>query len=157
MASGLFDEQFRLQELTKMGDPLERLANHIDFEMFRELLENGFEKYDVSKGGRPPFDKVMMFKGLVLKSTYNLSFDKLEYHIKDRLSFQRFLGISLGDRVPDANTFWDFNEVITKKGIIDEVFEQLGQQLEKKGLIMNNGSIVDASIVDAPNSKFFIS
>lgn len=150
MASGLFDEHFRLQELTKMGDPLEKLDNHIDFESFRELLESGFEKYDENKGGRPPFDKVTMFKGLVLKSMYNLSFEKLEYHIKDRLSFQRFLGIGLGDRVPDANTFWDYNEVVTNKAIIDEVFDQLGQQLEDKGLIMNNGSLVDASIVDAP-------
>lgn len=150
MASGFFDEHFRLQELTKMGDPLEKLGNHIDFESFRELLESGFEKYDENKGGRPPFDKVMMFKGLVLKSMYNLSFEKLEYHIKDRLSFQRFLGIGLGDRVPDANTFWDYNEAVTNKAIIDEVFDQLGQQLEEKGLIMNSGSLVDASIVDAP-------
>lgn len=150
MASGFFDENFRLQELTKMGDPLEKLNKHIDFETFRELLESGFDKYDESKGGRPPFDKVMMFKGLVLKSMYNISFEKLEYHIKDRLSFQRFLGIGLGDRVPDANTFWDYNEAVTNKAIIDEVFEQLGQQLEEKGLIMNSGSLVDASIVDAP-------
>jgi IS5 family transposase len=150
MASGLFDEQFRLQELTKMGDPLERLDKYIDFEMFRDLLESGYEQYDVTKGGRPSFDKVMMFKGLVLKSMYNLSFEKLEYHIKDRLSFQRFLGISLGDRVPDANTFWDFNEIVSKKGIIDEVFIQLRHQLTDQGLIMNNGSLVDASIVDAP-------
>jgi len=150
MGVGLFDEQFRLQELTKMGDPLEKLDNYIDFECFRELLECSFEKYDSHKGGRPPFDKVMMFKGLVLKSMYNLSFEKLEYHIKDRLSFQRFLGICLGDRVPDANTFWDYNEAVTNKAIIDEVFDQLGQQLEAKGLLMNNGSIVDASIVDAP-------
>lgn len=150
MASGLFDEQFRLQELTKMGDPLEKLNKYIDFESFRELLENGFEKYDISKGGRPPFDRVMMFKGLVLKSMYALSFEKLEYHIKDRLSFQRFLGIRLGDRVPDANTFWDFNEAVSTRAIIDEVFERLGRQLEENGLIMNNGSIVDASIVDAP-------
>jgi IS5 family transposase len=92
----------------------------------------------------------MMFKGLVLKSMYNLSFEKLEYHIKDRLSFQRFLGIGLGDRVPDANTFWDYNEAVTNTAIIDEVFDQLGQQLEEKGLIMNSGSLVDASIVDTP-------
>lgn len=150
MASGFFDEPFRLQELTQMGDPLERLNKHIDFETFRELLESGFDTYDKSKGGRPPFDMILMFKGLVLKSMYNLSFEKFGFHIKDRLSFQRFLGIGLGDRVPEANTFWDYNEAETNKALIDEVFDQLGQQLEEKGLILNSGSLVDAGIVDAP-------
>ena len=156
MASGMFDEEFRLEQLSKMGDPLEGLSQHVDFKGFETILVSAFKKYDHSLGGRPRFDSVMMFKGLVIKSMYNLSFEKLEYMIKDRLSFQRFLGIRLGDRVPDANTFWDFNEVLTQKGIIDQVFESLGVQLRQKGLIMNTGSIVDASIVDAPiqrNSK----
>jgi len=82
MASGFFDEQFRLEQLSKMGDPLVMLNKHVDFELFRSKLEEHFPKRDKSKGGRPSFDRVMMFKALVLKSTYNLSFDKLEYHIK---------------------------------------------------------------------------
>ncbi len=137
-------------ELSKMGDPLEKLSKHIDFEDYRDLVERVFKKADPSKGGRPSFDKIMMLKGLILRSTYGLSFEKLEYHIKDRLSFQRFLGLSLGDRVPDANTFWDFNESLARGGIIDELFVLLTSQLRDQGLIVNNGSIVDASIVDAP-------
>jgi len=150
MASGFFDEQFRLEQLSKMGDPLEILNMHVEFESFRTKLESIFPEKDKSKGGRPPFDRVMMFKALLLKSSYNLSFEKLEYHIKDRLSFQRFLGLTLADRVPDANTFWDFNEALTKEGVIDGIFVLLRKQLVAKGLIMHNGSIVDASIVNAP-------
>ena len=150
MAAGFFDEQLRLEQLSKMGDSLEILNKHIDFELFRKTLESAFTVVDHRKGGRPCFDRVMMFKALVLKSTYNLSFEKLEYHIKDRLSFQRFLGLTLSDRVPDGNTVWDFNEALTKEGIIDQVFILLNEQLGAKGLIINNGSIVDASIVDAP-------
>jgi len=150
MAAGFFDEQFRLEQLSKMGDPLEILNEHIDFESFREVLESAFPEVDKGKGGRPPYDRVMMFKTLVLKSTYNLSFEKLEYHIKDRLSFQRFLGLTLADRVPDGNTVWDFNEALTNQGIIDQIFILFNDQLKTKGLIMNNGSLVDASIVNAP-------
>ncbi len=85
MASTLYDEEFRLMELSKMGDPLEKLSKHIDFEDYRDLVERVFKKADPSKGGRPSFDKIMMLKGLILRSTYGLSFEKLEYHIKGYL------------------------------------------------------------------------
>ncbi len=153
MKSTLFDEEFRLEELSKMGDPLEKLAKYSDFESYRELVESVFRKKDPKKGGRPSFDKIMMLKALILRSMYDLSFEKLEFHIKDRLSFQRFLGISLGDKVPDANTFWDFNEAVVQAGVIDQIFIRLRDELGKQGLIMNNGSIVDASIVDAPKQR----
>ena len=76
--------------------------------------------------------------------------------IKDRLSFQRFLGLQLSHRVPDANTVWDFREALTKAGAFDKLFNQLVKHLRDSGLIMNRGSIVDASIIQAPiqrNSK----
>ncbi len=146
----LFDEQFRLEQISEMGDPLERLNTNIDFESYRALLEGCYEEVDRSKGGRKPFDRVMMFKCLVLKSMFNLSFEKLEYQIKDRLSFQRFVGMTLSHKVPDANTFWDFNEALTQKGVIDDIFVKLTDDLRDQGLIVNKGSIIDASIVDAP-------
>jgi len=156
MAVGLFDQQFRLEELSKMGDPLEALDRAIDFETFRPSLESAFSHIDRSKGGRPPYDRVMMFKALVIKSMYNLSFEKLEYLIKDRLSFQRFLGIDLSNRVPDANTYWDFNEALLKGKVHDQIFDLYSTQLQNQGLIVNAGSMIDASIIDAPiqrNSK----
>jgi transposase len=63
-----------------------------------------------SKGGRPPFDPVMMFKILVLQALYLLSDDATEFQINDRLSFQRFLGLGLDGKVPDATTVWLFRE-----------------------------------------------
>lgn len=150
MAVGLFDQEFRLEELSKMGDPLEALDKAIDFAQFRPILESAFSHIDRSKGGRPPFDRVMMFKALVLRGMYNLSFEKLEYLIKDRLSFQRFLGINLSNRVPDANTYWDFNEALVKAKVHEEIFEQYTALLRSQGLIVNTGSMIDASIVDAP-------
>ena len=72
---------------------------------------------DRSRGGRPPFDHVLMFKVLILQSSHNLSDERTEYLIRDRLSFMRFLGLGLADTVPDANTIWGFREALTRARI----------------------------------------
>ncbi|MDR3130221.1 MAG: transposase [Treponema sp.] len=104
---GFFDENDRLKELSKMGDPLERLNLYIDWEQFREILTLILRKEPKGPGGRPPFDCVMMFKILILQRLYNISDAQAEYQIKDRLSFMRFLGLSLRDTVPDEKTIWE--------------------------------------------------
>ena len=92
---GLFDEHFLLERLTKMKDPLVKLDEHIDWDIFRPVLEIAFNKpANLSKMGRPPFDRTMMFKILILQSLYSLSDDQMEYQITDRLSFRRFLELS---------------------------------------------------------------
>ena len=103
MQMSLFAEEAQLDRLSKLGDSLEKLKI-IDFEAFRPLLEKAFQKERKSKVGRPAFDLVMMFKILILQCLFNLSDDQTEYQITDRMSFQRFLGLSLGERVPDAKT-----------------------------------------------------
>ena len=103
MQINLFAEETQLERLSKLGDSLERLKI-IDFESFRPTLTEGLKKERKSNAGRPPFDNVMMFKVLVLQRLFNLSDDQTEYQITDRISFQRFLGLSLGEKVPDAKT-----------------------------------------------------
>ena len=63
-----------------------------------------------------------MFKILVLQSLYNVSDDEIEYQIRDRYSFCRFLGLMPEDKVPDAKTVWLFREKLTVAGLIKEVF-----------------------------------
>lgn len=84
---------------------------------------------------RHPFDHVMMFKVLVLQRLFNLSDDQTEYQITDRISFQRFLGLSLGEKVPDAKTIWLFRNTLTTLEIMDELFSQFNQMLEAQGII----------------------
>lgn len=83
-----------------------KLRDLIDWEVFRPVLEKvtGYAHKDWSRGGRPPFDPVLMFKVLVLQKYHGLSDEATELQIKDRLSFQPFLGLRLGDEVPDGNT-----------------------------------------------------
>ena len=107
----LFAEETQLERLSKLGDSLERLKI-IDFESFRPILTDGLKKERKSNAGRHPFDNVMMFKVLVLEKLFNLSDDQTEYQITDRISFQRFLGLSLGEKVPDAKTIWVFKNTL---------------------------------------------
>ena len=108
--SGFFDVDDRLKRLSDLGDQLEAYGAAVDFEIFRADLMAALAYSDGTQGGRPPFDPVMMFKILVIQAANNLSDERAEFLINDRLSFMRFLGLGLSDRVPDARTIWLFRE-----------------------------------------------
>ena len=150
MQIGLWDESLRLEKLSKLGDSLEKLNQAIDWDLFRPKLTKVFKKQAKGAGGRPPYDYVMLFKILVLQRIYNLSDDQTEYQINDRMSFMRFLGLGLGDRVPDAKTIWLYRDTLTKANVIRELFDLFNGQLEEAGLITHTGTIVDATFVEAP-------
>lgn len=123
MQFGIFDVDNRLRRLSKMGDALERINRIVDWEMFRPIIEAALkESRGKAKGpgGRPPFDCILMFKILFLQRLYNLSDDQTEYQINDRLTFMRFLGLGVGDKVPDAKTIWLFRDTLTKAGVIKQ-------------------------------------
>ncbi len=101
---GFFDLDERYQALSASGDPLVRLSQLIDFEVFRPPLLKALQRSDRLKGGRPPYDPVLMFKILVLQTLYTLSDDATEFQIRDRLSFMRFLRSNQTDPMPDADT-----------------------------------------------------
>jgi len=147
---GLFDVDERLKRLSDLGDELLGFAGAVDFEIFREDLVAALGYSDGSQGGRPPFDPVMMFKILVIQAANNLSDERAEFLINDRLSFMRFLGLGLADRVPDARTIWLFREKLTKAGAIQGLFERFDAAVRKAGFIAMGGQIVDASLVAAP-------
>lgn len=155
---GFFDVEERLKELSAKGDDLERLNAIVDFEVFRPDLARAVPRSDGSKGGRPAFDHVFMFKVLILQAAHGLSDERAEYLIKDRLSFMRFLGLGLADVVPDANTIWTFREALTRARIdggpaIEVLFKAYEAALSKAGFLAMGGQIIDASIVAAPKQR----
>jgi transposase, IS5 family len=151
--AGFFDVEERLAGLSKKGDDLERLAAVVDFELFRPELERAVPRADRAKGGRPPFDHVLMFKVLVLQTQNNLSDERTEFYLRDRLTWMRFLGLGLGDAVPDANTIWTFREALTRAGAIERLFELFDRELRSAGYLAMSGQLVDASIVAAPKQR----
>lgn len=150
---GFFDVGDRLRELSAKGDGLERIAALVDFEMFRPELERAVPRSDGTKGGRPAFDRVLMFKVLLLQAMHALSDERCEYLIKDRLSFMRFLGLGLSDAVPDANTIWTFREALKRANAVDALFGRFDAALKASGYLAMGGQIVDATIVAAPKQR----
>jgi len=140
----------RLESLSRLGDPLEALNERIPWETFRPVLEPVHQKPRTSNAGRKPIDVVLMFKMLVLQSLYNLADEQLEYQIRDRLSFMRFLGLSLADRVPDRTTIWLFRERLKELGLMKPLFDQFGDYLAASGYQARSGQIIGASIVRVP-------
>ena len=152
---GFFDLSDRYASLDAKKDPLIEINAVVPWDEFRPLLERVWRKPDEdrkSRAGRKPMDVVLMFKALVLSALYNLSDDQIEYQVRDRLSFMRFLGLGLGDRVPDAKTVWLYRESLAKAGMVDELFAQFDGYLARRGYIARGGQILDASIVPVPHN-----
>jgi len=153
-ARTLFDEQIVLEKLSKLKDPLERLSAVVNFELFRPKLEELLKKEPKGKGGRPPYDYVLMFKILILQRYYNLSDDNMEFHLLDRMSFKRFLDIDLAHHIPDSKTIWHFREQLSKKeGGVNVLFDLFTSLLERSGLIGHEGKMIDASFVEVPRQR----
>jgi len=146
---GFFDFQNRVDDLNQAGNPLQRLNQIVDWELFRPTLDEVRQKERKNNSGRKPYDVVLMFKILILQSLYNLSDHGIEFQIRDRISFMDFLGLKLGDRVPDEKTVWLFREQLSQDGLIETLFDQFGGVLSEQGFQAQKGQILDASIIPA--------
>lgn len=148
---GLFDEQARLEQLASKSNPLKQLLSVIDFEMFRKTLEDAaLTKEKKNNAGAKPYDVVILFKILVLQRYFGLSDEQVEYQIIDRTSFREFLGFASGDKIPDEKTVWSFRERLTRTKTIEKLFVLFGESLQAKGLIINEGKMIDASFAPVP-------
>jgi len=150
---GLFDYEYQLEEINKHQPPLQKLDKVIEWEIFRAPIEEALHVEPKAPGGRPPFDKLMMFKIVILQRYYNLSDEQTEFQIKDRLSFIQFLGLQIGDTIPDQKTIWHFKEQLKKKKLSKKLFELFTTQLINNGVVAREGSIVDASFVNVPRQR----
>lgn len=153
---GFFDLDRRLEGISAKGDPLETIDAVVPWESFRvpiEAVTVTRPEDRKSNAGRPGYDTILKFKMVVLQSLYNLSDEALEFQVRDRLSFMRFLGLELHHPVPDATTIWIFREELVKAGKIGELFDLFKQHLEAKGFIARGGQIIDATIVEAPKQR----
>jgi IS5 family transposase len=144
---GIFESSFAYGRLDKCTGPLLKLNGAIDWELFRAQLESIRRNEYV---GRKAFDVLMMFKILILQSLYNLADDAMEYMIRDRLSFMRFLDLSLTEKIPDAKTIWKFREQLTEAKLIRPLFDKFEEYLKENGFEAEKGQIIDATIIETP-------
>ena len=153
---GFFDVAKRYAGLDAKNDPLLQIDAIVPWEGFRDRLEAAWRKPAAarkSKAGRKPWDAIVIFKAIVLCELYNLSDDQVEYQLRDRLSFVRFLGLGLEDTVPDAKTVWLYREQLAQAGAIESLFDDFDGHLKRQGYLAMGGQIIDASIVPVPKQR----
>jgi len=150
---GFFDADRRLDVLSAKGDPLVKIKQVVPWDNFCAdieaiALKPAAEKK--SKAGRKSIDCLILFRMLILQALYDLSDDQIEYQVRDRLSFMRFLGLDFEDSVPDGTTLWLFREKLIKAGLIDQLFARFEHYLAAKGCAAEGGQMIDATIVEVP-------
>jgi IS5 family transposase len=99
--------------------------------------------------GRPGYPVLVLFKALLLQSLYGLSERELEEALADRLSFRRFVGLSLEEAVPDHTVLNRFRNALVTGGLTEKLFGELDRQLEKAGVVLKRGTMLDATLIDA--------
>lgn len=105
------------------------------------------------KGGRPPMSLEMMLRIYFLQSWYALSDPMAEESLYDSEAMRRFAGIELGDdRIPDETTILNFRHLLEKHQLTEKLFAQVNAYLADKGVTLRSGTLVDATIIDAPSS-----
>lgn len=147
-----FGEERRLEKLKKLGDRLIKLKVGVDWEIFRPILEKNLYRVG-AKGGRPPYDYIILVKILILQRYYNISDHEMEYQLNDRFSFQRFLDISIEDEIPDETTIANFRELLKEHKLMKKLFRLFLRELKTRGITGNRVRMVDASFVEVPKQR----
>ena len=132
---------------TKGGSgQLDRLDGLVKWYRFAKLIGH---LRDEASPGRPGYPVLVLFKAVLLQSLYGLSERELEDALDDRLSFRRFVGLSLEEAVPDHTVLNRFRNRLVAEGLLDKLFAELDRQLEKAGVILHRGTMLDATVVPA--------
>ena len=155
-AAGIFRRGQALGSVVEEGRSARGHRSLVPWESFRADIEAVVltpDELKKSRAGRKPFDAILMFRMLVLQSLYNLSDEQIEYQVRDRMSFTRFLGLEFEDDIPDGTTLWLFREKLAQAGLVETLFERFDRHLNAKGYIARGGQMVDATIVPVPKQR----
>lgn len=133
----------------KINQQLDKISQLVNWRPFEEILSKVYN----SSTGRPSHPLLLLFKALLLQTWHNLSDYALEEAIDDRLSFRRFVSLSVSDKTPDHSVFSRFRNQLIKQNIHDQLFIELNRQLEERGLILKKGTLIDATVIEAAPKK----
>lgn len=124
---------------------LGQVAELVDWSRIERLLG---EVYAAGEG-RPAYRPLQMVRALLLQQWYSLSDPQLEEALADRISFGQFVGLSIGEEVPDHSTLSRFRQQLARRGLSTKVLAEVNRQLEQRGLMIKRGTLIDASLVKA--------
>jgi len=125
---------------------LDRLAGLVKWYRFEKLIGH---LRDEGGPGRPGYPVLVLFRAVLLQSLYGLSERELEEALGDRLSFKRFVGLSLEDATPDHTVLNRFRNQLVEQGLLEKLFGELDRQLENAGVILKRGTMLDATLIQA--------
>jgi IS5 family transposase len=127
------------------GGQLDRLNGLVKWYRFEKLV--GCLR-DEASPGRPGYPALVLLKAVLLASLYGLSERELEEALDDRLSFRRFVGLALEEKVPDHTVLNRFRNRLIAEGLLEKLFAELDRQLEKAGVILRRGTMLDATLIE---------
>jgi IS5 family transposase len=127
---------------------LDRIGALLDWAAIERLL-SGIRRGEV---GAPPYPALLMFKALLLQQWYGLSDPELEEALTDRLSFRRFIGLGTEQAGPDHSTLWRFRQTLEQAVLARQLFGEITRQLDTKGLVLRQGTLIDASLIAAQSA-----
>jgi transposase, IS5 family len=130
------------------SEVLDRISGLVKWYRFEKLL-SGFNH---DGPGEPGWPALVLYKALLLQSLYGLSDRELEEALADRLSFQRFAGLGLAEGVPDHTVINRFRNALVERGLLDRLFGELDRQLEKAGVVLKRGAMLDATLIEASSA-----
>jgi transposase, IS5 family len=99
--------------------------------------------------GRASYPLLSLFKAVLLGAWHGLGDPELEAALGDRLSFRRFAGLALDEPVPDHSTLWRFRDQLRRLSLAEAAFAEVNRQLERHGLVVKAGTLVDATLIPA--------
>lgn len=148
--SGQFDlADSLLGNNQKLNQQLDKINRLVDWKLFAMKLSRIYS----SPTGRPSHPVLLLFKCQLLQAWNNLSDYALEEILDDRLSFRRFVGLSVSETAPDHSVFSRFRDELIKLNLHEQLFSELNRQLEGRGLIVKKGTLVDATVIEAAPKK----
>nr|WP_152962489.1 IS5 family transposase [Photorhabdus khanii] len=141
--------EYHRRKIDELGDPLLVLDKYVDFSALADTIDRVVPRIISPKGGRPPFPTEVMVRIIILKHFHNLSDEKMEYQLLDRMSWQRFCRLTDVINIPDRNTIWGFEKRIGLEGA-RALFDEAKHQLSAQGFIPRGGQLIDATLIPVP-------
>jgi len=127
----------------------QRCEQLIPFQALADSVADVFAR-DNPAGGAAHWPVVMMVKILFAQKCFGMSDPMAEEMLSDRISFRRFVGLSFDDKTPDHSTIWSFRKRLVERGHVATLFDTTLQTLRDQGVVLSNGTLIDATIIEAP-------
>jgi IS5 family transposase len=145
-------EQTYAKKKTRRQRFLDEMEATVPWDAFLALISPVYHRPS-AKGGRPPFPLEVMLRIHLLQQWFTLSDPLMEEMLIDTPCFRRFAGIDMvEDRIPDETTILNFRHLLEENRIAEQILETVNQSLREKGVMLKEGTILDATIINAPSS-----